>query len=175
MWLLGGAFAWTQDIGTAQIELMPSHPTPGDRLVIRLFGEWPHACVPMNPQHSITGNEVRIDTAHPGEICAQVITAWELFVTVGQLPVGAYQILVSHTAGNGPPRPIGEAEFAVQPITGGSAIGVRLRAVLCVNQTTKQRVWVELGEDPTFWDCQGAGLTVHPGDAVDMVIHGSAD
>jgi len=36
-------------------------------------------------------------------------------------------------------------------------------------------VGVELGEDPTFWDCQGAGLAVHPGDVIDMVVHGSAE
>jgi hypothetical protein len=175
MWLLGGASAWTQDIGTAQLELMPPHPTPSDRLVIRLFGQWPNACVPMNPQLSITEGEVRIETTNPGDICAQVIIPWELFVSAGQLPVDAYQVLVIHTAGNGPPRPIGQAEFAVQPITGGSAIGVRLHAVLCVNQTTRQRVWVEPREDPAFWDCQGAGLVVHPGDVVDMVVHGSAE
>jgi hypothetical protein len=174
LWLLGGGLAWTQDIRTAQIELMPPHPTPSDRLVIRLFGEWPNSCVPMNPQLSITGSEVRIDTANPDEVCLQLITAWELFVSVGQLPVGAYLVRVIHTAGNGHPQPIGEGEFAVQTITGGSALGVRLHAVLCVNQTTRQRVWVELHEDPTFWDCQGAGLAVRPGDVIDMVVHGSA-
>jgi hypothetical protein len=175
MWLLGGGFAWTQDLGTAQIELLPPHPTPSDRLVIRLFGEWQNSCIPMNPQLSITESEVRIETANPSQDCLQLIASWELFVSVGQLPIGAYQVLVVHTAGNGHPQPIGQAGFAVQPITGGSAIGVRLRAVLCVNQTTRQRVWVEIGEDPTFWDCQGAGLAVHPGDVVDMVVHGRAE
>jgi hypothetical protein len=175
MWLLGGGFAWTQDIETAQIELIPPHPTPSDPLVIRLFGQWRDSCVPMNPQLSITGSEVRTETANPDEFCLQSITAWELFASVGQLPVGAYQVLVIHTTGNGHPQLIGQAGFAVQPITGGSVIGVRLHAVLCVNQTTRQRVWVELGEDPTFWDCQGAGLAVHPGDVIDMVVHGSAE
>jgi hypothetical protein len=175
LWLLGSACAWGQGLGTAQLELLPPHPAPSDRLVIRLFGEWPNACVPMDPQLSITGSEVRIETTTPGEFCAQVIIPWELFVTVGELPVGAYQVFVIHTGGNGPPRTIGQAEFAVQPITGGSAIGVRLHAVLCVNRTTWQGVWVELGEDPTFWDCQGAGLAVHPGDVVDIIVHGSAE
>ena len=175
MWLLGGTCAWAQALGTAQLELMPPHPTPRDRLVIRLFGQWGNACVPGNPQLSITGSEVRIETTNPGENCVQVISSWELFVSVGQLPVDAYQVLVIHTAGNGPPQPIGQAEFAVQTITGGSAIGVRLHAVLCVNQTTQQWVWVELGEDPTFWDCQGAGLAVHLGDVVDIIVHGSAE
>jgi hypothetical protein len=175
MWLLGGACAWAQDLGTAQLELMPPHPTPNDHLVIRLFGQWGNACVPRNPQLSITESEVRIKTTNPDENCAQVIIPWELFVSVGQLPVDAYQVLVIHTAGNGPPQPIGQAEFAVQLITGGSAIGVRLHAVLCVNQTTWQWVWVELGKDPTFWDCQGACLAVHPGDVVDIIVHGSAE
>jgi hypothetical protein len=175
MWLLGGACAWAQDLGTAQLELLPPHPTPSDRLVIRLFGEWRNACVPGNPQLSITGSEVRIETTNPSEYCTQVISSWELFVSVGQLPVDAYQVLVIHTAGTGQPQPIGQAEFAVQPITGGSAIGMRLHAVLCVNQTTGHWVWVELGQDPTFWDCQGAGLAVHPGDVIDIIVHGSAE
>jgi hypothetical protein len=154
---------------------MPPHPTPNDRLVVRLFGDWRNACVPMDPQLSITGSEVRIETTHPDDVCTQFIASWELFVSVGQLPRSTYQILVIHTTADGRAQQIGQAEFAVRPITGGSAIGVHVRTVLCVNRMTRQRVWVEIRQDPTFWDCQGAGLAVRPGDVVDMVVSGSAD
>jgi hypothetical protein len=119
VWGLWGAFAWTQEIGTAQIELMPPHPTPNDRLVVRLFGDWRNACVPMDPQLSITGSEVRIETTHPDDVCTQFIASWELFVSVGQLPRSTYQILVIHTTADGRAQQIGQAEFAVRPITGG--------------------------------------------------------
>jgi hypothetical protein len=52
---------------------------------------------------------------------------------VGQLPVDAYQVLVIHTPGNGPPQPIGRAKFAVQPITGSLALGERLILGSCAN------------------------------------------
>ena len=26
-----------------------------------------------------------------------------------------------------------------------------------------------------FWDCQGAGVAVRPGDVVDIIVHGSAE
>jgi hypothetical protein len=131
MWLLGGTFVWAQGLGKAQLELMPPHPTPSDRLVIRLFGQWRNSCVPKNPQLSITGSEVRIETTNPGKICLQAITPWELFVAVEQLSVGAYQVLVLHMAGNGPSQPIGQADFTVQPIAGCDAQLIRPAAPSC--------------------------------------------
>ena len=44
LWLLGGACAWGQGLGTAQLELLPPHPTPtrhGHAAGSRCVDAWP--------------------------------------------------------------------------------------------------------------------------------------
>ena len=81
---------------TAQIEIQPANPTAGDNITIRLSGTWPNACVPQNPQVTVAGNRILIQTSNPGEVCGQALTPWSLTVPIGQLPAGVYEVVVTY-------------------------------------------------------------------------------
>jgi hypothetical protein len=107
------------DVGTglrtAQIEVSPPSPTASDAISIRLSGQWPDSCLPSGPAVRITGSEVRIDTSGvaQGVACAQVVTAWELTVPVGQLPAGDYRVVVIN-ASEGQFVELGRTAFEIQ-------------------------------------------------------------
>ncbi len=63
----------------------------------------------------------------------------------------------------------GSVEFGAAP-TGGSPIGLRVQRVTCKNVTTGQTVLIAQPEGS--FDCEGAGLTVNPGDDVRLDIGG---
>ena len=111
----GAVVGGDQGVGGAQIEVIPHNPTPNDDITIRVFGKWRDGCVPRDPETSILGNVIRIDTFNPGEVCLQVISSYSLEVSIGRLPAGTYQVSVVH---HRPPAPqpgqtIGQAEFTV--------------------------------------------------------------
>ena len=83
---------------TAQIEIIPSNPTTNDSVSIGLSGQWPDACIPQNPQVTVSGGEIRINTSNQSLFCAQVITFWSLTVPVGKLEARTYEVIVSHTS-----------------------------------------------------------------------------
>ena len=92
----------------AQIEIIPPTPTTNDSIAVRIFGDWPNACVPLNPMHSIANNEIRIATTNPGQICSQVISPWTHNRQIGMLPAGNYQVIVTYNGSE-----IGRKSFTV--------------------------------------------------------------
>lgn len=97
---------------TAQIAVDPVSPTINDDITIRLSGTWPDSCVPQNPQLSVNGNELRIDTTNSSQACATVLTPWTLNVPAGKRAAGNYTVRVVHTA-NSVARELGTRAFTV--------------------------------------------------------------
>jgi hypothetical protein len=170
--LLWGLSASAQDVGTAEIEIIPPNPTPHDIISIRLFGMWPNSCVPMDPQVAIPGNKIRIDTFNPGEICLTVITPWELMVSINPLPAAIYQVTVIHHTPFEQLQ-IGQKVFTVRSVVGGSVTGMSPRRVVCWNLTTGQRVVIP-NPDRT-WNCEEAGFVIEPGNRVLVGVIGTVD
>jgi hypothetical protein len=56
---------------------------------------------------------------------------------------------------------------------GGSVTGTRPGKVVCLNVTTGKLVIIR--DKATAWDCEAAGLVVHPGDTIVVTILGKAD
>jgi hypothetical protein len=99
---------------TAFIEVIPPYPTTTGTLTLRVFGIWHDACTPENPVLSQTGHGFRVDTSSSGEICAQVLTGFEMFVPLGNLVAGYYSAAIFYAyAGPREPSLIGSDTFAV--------------------------------------------------------------
>ena len=107
----GATFTISQQ-PTAQIAISPASPTTNDDITIQLSGNWPDGCVPQNPQLTVNGNELRIDTTNPSQICTTVITPWTLSVPAGKRAAGNYTVRVVHTA-NSVARELGTRAFTV--------------------------------------------------------------
>jgi hypothetical protein len=61
----------------------------------------------------------------------------------------------------------------ISTAVGGNVIGITPRQVVCVNTTRGQRI--TLPQRTPSWNCQAAGLVVHPGDTIWMQITGFAN
>jgi hypothetical protein len=105
---------------TAQLEIIPPHPTPADDVSIRLFGTWPDSCVPRDAKVSIADREVHIDTFHPSRTCLMFLTPWSLTASIGQLSADTYQAIATYSQAGGPPREIGRERFTVAALFTGS-------------------------------------------------------
>lgn len=105
----------------AQIEIIPPNPTTNDDVSIRISGDWPDACTPRNPQVTVSGGEIRINTSNPGQFCALVITPYTLTVPVGRLAAGTYQVIVTHSYPGGQCE-LGRRSFTVRPVGGCIAV-----------------------------------------------------
>lgn len=105
-------FTVTQ-LPAADIKLTPTNPTTNDTITAQLSGTWPNSCVPQNPQVTVVGNEVRINTTNPNQICTAAFTPWTLNVPFGPLPAaGAYTLRVTYTSPLGQAL-IGQTSFTV--------------------------------------------------------------
>jgi hypothetical protein len=70
--------------------------------------------------------------------------------------------------------PAAPSEVPVAPTdVGGTVTGVTPRRVVCRNRTTMQTVVIEDGAKS--WDCTAAGLVVHTGDSIQLIVRGLAD
>jgi len=58
-------------------------------------------------------------------------------------------------------------------VVGGTVTGVNPERVVCRNLTTMQTVIIEDGS--RSWDCTAAGLVVHTGDSIRLIVQGLAD
>jgi N-acetylneuraminic acid mutarotase len=58
---------------------------------------------------------------------------------------------------------------------GGSATGLRLTSVRCINDTTRQRLTIDMQNLPPIWNCEAAGLRVNARDSIRININGSAE
>lgn len=66
--VLSGLSVSANELGTAEIEILPPRPGPSDFISARLSGTWPNSCVPSAPRMSRSGSEIRIDTSSRGDI-----------------------------------------------------------------------------------------------------------
>jgi uncharacterized protein (TIGR03437 family) len=135
---------------TAQITIDPASPTVNDNIAIRLSGTWPDACVPQNPQLTVTGNDLRIDTSNSAPGCAAVLTNWSLNVPAGKLAAGTYTVRVIHTASS-VQRQLGQQSFTVgnlaptiasvspsAAVAGGAAFTLTVNGANFINGSTVQ-------------------------------------
>jgi YVTN family beta-propeller protein len=58
---------------------------------------------------------------------------------------------------------------------GGSATGLLLTSVRCINDTTRQALTIDMKNLPPAWNCEAAGLQVNARDSIRMNINGSAE
>lgn len=115
-------------LGTAEIQVLPPHPTTEDSIVLVLSGTWKDSCVPQAPEAMILGSQITVTTSNPGGICLTVLTPWQLTVPIGTLSFpGWYSVVVVH---NG--QPIGGIEFEVRTGKDGSAPPAMLGPVVGV-------------------------------------------
>jgi len=75
----------------ANAEVIPTNPKSRDVVAIRLFGNWPDSCIPIDSNVSVLGNNIYFDvSANPSELCTQEVTPWEQTESVGPLSLGQY-------------------------------------------------------------------------------------
>ncbi|MFH1609338.1 MAG: hypothetical protein ABID40_01745 [Candidatus Bipolaricaulota bacterium] len=111
--ILAFGIGGTAQLGTAEVQVIPPHPTSHDSIVLLLSGTWKDSCVPRAPQVWILGNHITVATSNPGEVCLMVLSPWQLAVPIGRLPGGVYAVTVTHSAPATPAQAIGRATFAV--------------------------------------------------------------
>lgn len=102
--------------GMGEVQVVPSHPTTEDPIVLVLSGTWVNSCVPQAPKVAVLGDQITVTTSNLSEICLTVLTPWQLTVPIGTLSSpGWYSLVVVH---NG--QPIGGIEFEVRTGKDGS-------------------------------------------------------
>ncbi|MEP7338398.1 MAG: hypothetical protein ABI977_11740 [Acidobacteriota bacterium] len=116
--LMMPVFASAQ-VGVAQVEIIPSAPTPQDSVAIKLSGEWPEGCVPRDPSVTVSNNQIRISTIRPAGACTAAITPFTLNVPVGRLAAGIYDVVAVHLVA-GVAREYGRKSFTVGRISDGA-------------------------------------------------------
>jgi hypothetical protein len=110
--LLAAALLPAQD-STVVIELVPASPTSDDAITFKVSGVWRNGCIPGLAGVSVSGNDVRIETANPNIICTQAITPWSIAGSIGKLAIGDYQLTVMHSSPGAPASEIARKAFSV--------------------------------------------------------------
>ena len=146
----------------AQITVSPVAPTTDDEVALLISGQWHNGCVPQNPQVTLLGNEIRVNTSNPSQVCTQATQPWSMVVTVGRLAApGNYTARVIHTSpegiaeigrlafgvGNG--RPVINAITPNQALAGGGAFTLNVSgnsfangATVLLNGTPRETTFV---------------------------------
>ncbi len=117
--LLAAAGFASAQVGVAQVEIIPSAPTPQDSVTVKLSGEWPEGCVPRDPSVTVSSNQIRIATVRPAGACTAVVLPFTLTVPVGRLAAGVYDVIATHLV-VGVAREYGRKSFAVGRISDGA-------------------------------------------------------
>lgn len=136
-----------------QIELSPLNPTSNDIIVYRLSGIWPNGCVPQSPKASIGTGVVRIQTSNPASACTQVLTAWTLTGSIGELAPGGYSLIVEYSGPSVPSTlevvriaffvaPSSTSNEVILPVVVNGAIADKLhyQTIFTIVNTTTQSV-----------------------------------
>jgi hypothetical protein len=110
--LAPGAVA--QESTSFDIKVSPPNPRTIDPISIKISGIWRDSCTPMNPEVRIDGKQIYITTSNTDKNCVTMLTPWSHTMNIGMLPMGTYQILVSHISSAGQ-EPLGSAKFDVLP------------------------------------------------------------
>jgi hypothetical protein len=110
----GLAPAVVQESTSFDIKVSPTKPRTIDPISIKISGIWRDSCIPMNPEVRIEGKQIYITTSNPDKNCLTMLTPWSQAINIGMLPIGNYQIFVSHISNAGH-EPLGSAEFEVLP------------------------------------------------------------
>src|SRR5262245_51984125 len=91
----GNTVAEVNQLGRADIEILPATPKVDDNIRIRISGRWSSSCVPVGPKLTIEGSTIRIGTNIGDFFCSQVVTPWEHIITVGKLEPRSYEVIVN--------------------------------------------------------------------------------
>jgi hypothetical protein len=103
-----------QGFGEFKIEISPATPTNITPISIEISGTWPSSCVPHKPQVSIIDKQIHITTTPSGNNCQDVFASWYHSLDIGTLPVGTYEVVVTHIFSEGP-MVLGSKVFEVFP------------------------------------------------------------
>ena len=154
--------------GGISIAIIPPTPTDHEIILVAVYGVEGDSCVPKNAQVSSSENVIHVDFPPPdGAGCLTSFTPWgELVWLDRELPEGAYDVIVTR----------GEVErgrrsFRVQnpPSTSTS---IKIQQVTCNNLTTGKKKVIK--NPSSSWNCEAAGLKVHPGDKIERILLGTA-
>lgn len=74
------------------IAILPSLPTPNDRIGVRLADLHPDGCVPDYLSHAVVGAVVTVEAETPDAVCGQIPTPWEMQVELDPLAAGEYVV-----------------------------------------------------------------------------------
>lgn len=117
--LLATAVFASAQVGVAQVEIIPSAPTPQDSVTVKLSGEWREGCVPRDPSVMVSNSQIRIVTIRPAGACTAVVLPFTLTVPVGRLVAGVYDVVAVHLVA-GVAREYGRKSFTLGRISDGA-------------------------------------------------------
>ncbi len=106
--LIGGIGLATDDVGRANIEVVPPDPVEGDEVTLVLSGRWPDSCVPHAHRTLRLAGFITIQLVTLSPPCWPVVTEWEREISLGALSPGSYLVSVAHDRDD-----IGQASFTV--------------------------------------------------------------
>jgi len=90
-----GAAAAAQ-VRTAEVQLLPEHPTEGSAIILIVSGTWTDSCVPRLAELRTSGKYIVVARESPAVGCTRGPTPWSVFVPLGKLPAGPYAVTVTH-------------------------------------------------------------------------------
>ncbi|MCX7095575.1 MAG: hypothetical protein NTY50_19315 [Methylobacter sp.] len=154
----------------ASVAIIPPNPTDHEAVIMGIYGVEGTSCVPANAQVSFSENVIHVDfpPIPDGTGCFEAFTPWGEMVWLDhELPEGAYDVIVTR----GEVEQLARHSFRVQN-SPSTSTSIKLQQVECKNLTTgKKKV---INNPSSSWNCEAAGLKMHPGDKIEQILQGTA-
>lgn len=158
----------------ASVAIIPPNPTDHEAIIIAVYGVDLTSCVPKNAQVSISENVIHIDfpPIPDGTVCLDSSFTWGELVWLypelpeGALPEGAYDVIVTQAEVE-----LGRHSFKVKN-SPSTSTSIKIQQVTCNNLTTGKKKVIK--NSSSSWNCEAAGLKVHPGDKIERILLGTA-
>lgn len=78
------------------VRVEPAAPEQGETITVTAFGIWPDTCIPTASSYRLVGTEIQFDVLldYPSceRGCGDMLTPWELSITLDSLEAGNYTI-----------------------------------------------------------------------------------
>lgn len=152
----------------ASIAIIPPNPTDHEAIILGLYGVEGSSCVPKNAEVSISENVIHADfqPIPDGTICFDSFTPWGEMVWLDrELPEGAYDVIVTQGEVE-----LGRHSFRVKN-SPNTSTSIKIQQVTCNNLTTGKKKVIK--NSSSSWNCEAAGLKVHPGDKIERILLGT--
>ncbi len=153
----------------ASVAIIPPNPTDHEAIITAVYGVWGDSCVPENAQASFSENVIHVDfpPIPDGTGCFLSFTTWgELMWLDHELPEGAYDVIVTRGEVE-----LGRHSFRVKN-SPSTSTSIKIQQVTCNNLTTGKKKVIK--NSSSSWNCEAAGLKVHPGDKIERILLGTA-